>query len=171
LYRHEGLDPLPSSVAAGSVLVRPYSDPSDHLTVALEGVSFLRKAGAALGDIGIVSSVGRSQSAVVTNLCSPAALPTRGFQLTEVPALSGLACDSFAYWLGLERRAVIVTEAPGQLAKRRARVHIALSRACESVMFVLPIHDVESDETLCAWMRASPDHNGTSPVRRRPLTR
>jgi hypothetical protein len=159
-YVHAGLDPLPSSVAATSVVVRPYGDPSDHLKVVLEGVEFFRKAGLALGDIGIVSCVARNQSAVVTSLCSPAALPMRGFQLTETPALTGLACDSFAYWLGLERRAVIVTEAPGQLARRRARVHIALSRACESVMFVVPDHDVESDETLCAWMRASTGRGG-----------
>jgi hypothetical protein len=170
LYQHEGLDPLPSSVAAASVLVRPYSNPSDHMKAVLEGVASFRKAGLALTEIGIVSAVGRGQSAAVTTLCSPSALPTRGFQLTEVPALSGLACDSFAYWLGLERRAMIVTEAPGQVAKRRARVHIALSRACESVMFVLPVHDVESDETLSAWMRASPDRSGRPPGRTRPLT-
>jgi hypothetical protein len=35
-------------------------------------------------------------------------------------------------------------------ADRLQLVPITLSRACESVMFVLPNHDVESDETLSA---------------------
>jgi hypothetical protein len=67
--------------------------------------------------------------------------------------MTGLACDSFSYWLGLERRGIVVVEAPTAIARRRTRLHIALSRACEAVHFVLPRADVESDEVLSAWLR------------------
>jgi hypothetical protein len=153
LYLHEGLDPLPSPKLAGSLHLRPYVEPAEQVKHVQDAVTFYRRTGMTLADIGIVSCAGRAQSAVVTGLCAPSALPMRGFALTESPSLGGLACDSFAYWLGLERRAVIVAEAGRNVAKRRTRLHIALSRACESVTFVLPEADIESDETLCAWAR------------------
>lgn len=59
--------------------------------------------------------------------------------MTDAPARSGLACDGFSYWLGLERRAMVLAEFPSTLADRRKRLHIPLSRACEEVHLLLPV--------------------------------
>jgi hypothetical protein len=163
LYAQDGLDPVPSDSSAASVSVMALSDPAESLNRVQEAVAAFRKGGLGLGDIGVASAIGRAQSGLLTAMCSPSLLSGRGFHLTDAPALGGLACDSFSYWLGLERRAMIVTEAPAQLSNRRRRLHIAISRACESVHFVLSNKDVETDETLSAWMRG-PSAAGAGPA-------
>lgn len=154
LYAQDDLDPFPSETAAASVSVTAYTSPTEHLKRVLETVAVLRKRGMAPGDIGVVSAIGRAQSGLLTEMCSPSLVPGRAFHLTDAAALSGIACDSFSYWLGLERRAVIITDAPSDVPKRRRRLHVAISRACESVHFVLAQKDVETDEALSGWAQA-----------------
>jgi hypothetical protein len=153
LYAIEGLDPLPSHLAASSVHVSPPESPErlqEHLMDLLGG---LRRRGVGFGEVGVVSGLGSLHSAVVTGLTSQGSQP-RAFLLRESPSLNGLACDSFAHWLGLERPVIIIVEMSQRLALRRIKMHTALSRACEEVHVVLPQSAIDSDATLTGWLAA-----------------
>jgi hypothetical protein len=153
LYATEGLDPLPSSLAAASVHISPAETPEYLQKQVLELLGGLRRRGIGFGEVGVVSGLARLHSALVTGLTSPGPAP-RAYLLGESPSLNGLACDSFSYWLGLERRVIIVVEMSQRLTQRRIKMHSALSRACEEVHLVLPKSVIESDATLSGWLAA-----------------
>lgn len=152
LYALEGLDPLPTLRAQASVSISAVGGADDVVEGVRGALAALGARGMNPGDVGIASALGRAQSGVTTALCAPGPYP-RAFPLTNASSMTGTACDSFAYWLGLERRAIIVVEAPGDIAHRRQRLHTAVSRACEEVRFVVPQADLEADQVLSGWLR------------------
>lgn len=153
LYVLKGLDPLPTTRAQASVSVSAVGG-LDEVVEGVRGVlAALRVRGMNAGDVGIVSTLGRAQSGVATALCAPGSQP-RASLLTSGSSMTGTACDGFAYWSGLERRAIIIVEAPGDLSRRRTRLHAAISRACEEVHFVMPQADIDADEVLSRWLSA-----------------
>lgn len=154
-YAHDGLEPLPSREPASHVFVTRIEHGRDEAPKALqELVGALRSHGFAPGEIGVVSMLGQAQSSLLAAQ-SVSPTPIRASRLTDPWAQSQLVCDTFAYWLGLERRVIVVVEAPGVLPDRRRRLHIAVSRACEEVHFLLPKADVDSDDVLSAWLRSA----------------
>lgn len=156
-YAHEGIEPVPPPGPAEHVFVTRIGYRRDEPKEALQAlVGTLRSQGIAPGEIGVVSAFGQAQSGLLADQLNSWA-PTRAARLSEPWALSQLACDSFAYWAGLERRIIVVVEAPAVLPDRRRRLHMAVSRACEEVHFLLPDADVASDEVLSAWLRSAED--------------
>jgi hypothetical protein len=153
LYAAEGFDPFPTPMAATKVLVSVLEDPDALEQRIREAVVALWRRGFAQGEVGIVSGLARTKSALATCLRTPAFSP-RSFALTEAPSRAGLACDSFAYWLGLERRAIVLSEFPSDLGDRRKKFHVGLSRACEEAHIILSRADIESDPTLVSWVEA-----------------
>ena len=149
-YVDEELEVLPAKQVRESVRVTSLEPLADvHRSVAT-AVTELRERGLADCEIGLVSCVGRTASAIVTAQVAPQATP-KAFLQTAPQAMTSLAADSFAYFLGLERRAVLVVEASPALTFRRRRLHNALSRATEYVHLLLPAEDVEADPTLRDW--------------------
>lgn len=150
MYAKEGLDPFPGR--GGRVTLTALGSRENLQERVQNALRALVARGFAPGEIGVVSALSRAQSALVTRAVAfPAGL--RPYQLHQAPALSGLACDSFAYWLGLERRAIIVVEAPTTLPLRRTRLHNAISRATDLVHLILPKDQIEADPCLREWQR------------------
>jgi hypothetical protein len=151
-YANAGIEPLPPPGPAAHVFVTRTDFGWDEPRRSLQAlVGTLRGQGFAPGEIGVVSTLGQAQSSLLSTH-GRASSPTRVARLYEQWAVNQLACDSFPYWAGLERRVIIVVEAPAVLPERRQRLHMAVSRACEEVHFLLPGVDVESDEVLSAWL-------------------
>jgi hypothetical protein len=149
-YVDERLEVLPSQAARESVRVTSLEPLEDVHRVVTAAMTDLRARGFSPSEIGLVSCVGRSASAVVTAQIAPQAAP-RAFLQTTPQAMTSMAADSFAYFLGLERRAIVVVEASPSLTFRAKRLHCALSRATEYVHLILPKEDVEADPTLQRW--------------------
>jgi hypothetical protein len=148
----EQLEPWPAAEVKASVRLTALDREQDLARAAASAINALRSRGFAPSEIGVVSCLGRTASATVTGLVSARAAP-RGFHLTTPQGMSDLAADSFAYWLGLERRAVIVVEASPAATCVRKRLHIALSRATEFAHLLLAREDVEGDPVFRKWPR------------------
>jgi len=151
VYVDERLEVFPARTVKDSVRVTPVDPLDDVQRVIAEAAGELRALGFAPSEIGLVSCASRSASAVVTAQVGAQASP-RAFLQTATQSMTSMAADSFAYYTGLERRALLVVEASPSLTYRRKRLHCALSRATEYVHLVLPREDVEADATLSQWM-------------------
>lgn len=107
-------------------------DLREELQSAVDG--FLQE-GFLPSEIGVVSCLPRARNASV-DIAMRVLRPTG--RLLRGPATShGLVVDSGAYWLGLERKAIVVTEAPISLNHRETRLWNAVSRATKSVHVLL----------------------------------
>jgi hypothetical protein len=154
-YVHPDLDQLPPPGSLGAVSITEVGCGQDEPQKAvLARLEALRRRGIAPREVGVVTTLGRAQSGVLKAL-NGGAPPHHAMRLSEPWAPNHTACDSFVFWMGLERRVMVVVEAPHGLPERRRRIHIALSRACEEVHFLLPKVDLDSDEVLSEWLRAS----------------
>lgn len=101
----------------------------------LEALQRFRAAGFAPEEIGVVSCLARHESRaveIVRRFASP-----RGDVLSSRMSGQRAVADSFAYWLGLERKAVVVLEAGLGLPARAVRLRIASTRATCAVHFLL----------------------------------
>lgn len=162
-YAQEGLEPLPPRGPDTGVFVTQVEHGRDEPQRALLTLlDAFRARGVAPGEVGVVSALGRAQSSLMAAL-NGGPPPRRALSLSEPWSLNQLACDSFAYWFGLERRVMVVVEAPMALIDRRRRLHIAVSRACEEVHFLLPRADVDSDAVLSAWIAGGDDRSRKNP--------
>lgn len=150
-YVDERLEAYPARSVFESVRVTPLETLDDPQAVVVAALGDLSARGFAPSETGIVSCLGRTASPLVTAQVGAQASP-RAFHQTMPQAMSALAADSFSYFLGLERRALLVVEASTALAFRRKKLHIALSRATEFVHLILPIEDIEADEVLSKWL-------------------
>lgn len=104
------------------------------------------------GDIGVVSCLGRAESRGIELLKQTGAI--QASNLHGAGTAGSVACDSFAYWIGLERPAVVVIEAPLGLAKRSARLQTAVSRACEALHLIMQPDELGDLEDLFGPGRA-----------------
>lgn len=162
-YIHPGPDRLPPPDSAGAVSITEVGDGQDEPQKAvLALLEAFRRRGIAPWEVGVVTTLGRDQSGVLKALGGGA--PSQHvMRLTEPWAQKHTACDSFVFWMGLERRVMVVVEAPQGLPERRRRIHIALSRACEEVHFLVSKVDLDSDEVLSVWPRRDQDDPSTAP--------
>lgn len=98
-------------------------------------VEFLLAGGFTPGQVGIVSCLTRADSKAL-NLVMRRLKPRAGL-LGEVAGSSGLLADSWAYWLGLERQAILVVETPQSLPARSIKLRNAMSRATRAIRAVV----------------------------------
>jgi hypothetical protein len=136
-----------ASAAAGKgsdsspLRVTVFSDAENLASGLQRAIDDLQKAGFAPYEIGVVSCLSRAESRAVELMRQVVTPPG---ELFGVPGRNkGIVADSFSYWLGLERRAIVVAEAPLRLASRPARIHTAASRACEFVHVMLRRDEME----------------------------
>jgi hypothetical protein len=126
---------------SGPLRVTVFSESDDLASELQRAIDGLQAAGFAPSEIGVVSCLSRAESRAVELMRQVVTPPG---ELFGVPGRNkGIVADSFSYWLGLERRAIVVAEAPLRLASRPARIHTATSRACECVHVVLRRDEVE----------------------------
>jgi hypothetical protein len=154
--------PRPSDLADAVSVTEVECGQDEPQKAVLDLLDALRRRGIAPGEVGVATALGRSQSSLLEALRTG---PQRwhAMRLTDPWSLSHIACDSFAYWLGLERRVMVVVEAPQGVPSRRRRIHTAVSRACEEVHFLMPKLDLDSDEVLSAWLLRDQEAPSTAP--------
>lgn len=110
-----------------------------------EAVDGFLRAGFRADEIGVVSCMPRSGNASIE--LSMQVLRPPGRLLGGPGASLGLTVDGGAYWLGLERAAIVVTELPVSLNHRDARLWNAVTRATKAVHVLLDQGE-PSDEGL-----------------------
>lgn len=154
LYSTQGFDPCLTKQAVSSVRVWSVEHPALLQERVLGVLADLRSRGFGLGEVGVVSGHARARSALATAMCAQGP-PPAAYLLTNPSAMASLAVDSFAHWLSLERRAIILVETPHTLDQWRTKMHIGISRACEEVHLVLDRAVIKNDPTLAEWMAVS----------------
>lgn len=98
-------------------------------------IEFLLASGFAPDQVGIVSCLTRADSRALN--WATRRLRPRASHLGEVAGSSGLLADSWAYWLGLERQAILVVECAQSPPVQSIRLRNAMSRATKAIRAVV----------------------------------
>lgn len=149
--------------SAPYVQVTVLDNPCALEAVTLDAIDAFLGRGFLASEVGVISCDTRAKSPLIHSMTS--AEGPRALLLTHHLASSGVACDSFPYWFGLERRALVVVEPPPKQDAFRARLHIAVSRACDSVHIVALREHVEVEPSLRNW--SDPSRAGSGSRNRR----
>lgn len=155
-YADPTLTPFPASEWQKHMGVTHVDAPEDSAAGVRAALAAVEKLGIPRPEAGIVSLLGRMQSRVVQDFTTYGAQP-RAFTWDRGDldlASRNLACDTFAQWNGIERKALILVDAHSDLAYRSIKMHCAISRACEYVHLVMTVEQLEADEVLTGWMGA-----------------